>query len=47
MPAKKPAKLTCKYHHVGIPTRSKVPGMIDIPHLRIHATDHKLRPPCS
>ena len=30
-----------KYHHVGIPTRRKLPGMVDIPHLKIHATDHE------
>ncbi len=41
MARKSPGKVTYKYHHVGIPTRRKVPGMVDIPHLRIHATDHE------
>jgi hypothetical protein len=33
-----------RYHHVGIPTRKKVPGMIEIRRLKIHATDHKSNP---
>ncbi len=37
-------KISYKYHHVGIPTRKKVPGMIHIPHLKIHATDHEGNP---
>jgi hypothetical protein len=33
-----------RYHHLGVPTRKKVPGMIAIPHLKIHATDHESNP---
>ncbi len=33
-----------KYHHVGIPTAEARPGMEDIEHLRIHATDHESNP---
>jgi hypothetical protein len=33
-----------RYHHLGIPTRKKVPGMIEIRHLKIHATDHESNP---
>jgi hypothetical protein len=33
-----------RYHHVGIPTRKKVPGMVEIRHLKIHATDHESNP---
>jgi len=35
---------TYRYHHLGIPTRKKVPGMIEIRHLKIHATDHESNP---
>lgn len=30
----------------GIPTRKKAPGMAEIPHLKIHATDHASNPFC-
>jgi hypothetical protein len=33
-----------RYHHLGIPTRKRVPGMIEIRHLKIHATDHESNP---
>ena len=33
-----------RYHHLGIPTRKKVPGMIEIRHLKIHASDHESNP---
>jgi len=33
-----------RYHHLGIPTRKKVSGMVEIRHLRIHATDHQSNP---
>jgi hypothetical protein len=33
-----------RYHHLGIPTRKKVPGMIEIRRLKIHATDHESNP---
>lgn len=41
MPRKRSAKVRYKYHHVGIPTRAKKPGMIDIPRLGICASDHE------
>ena len=33
-----------RYHHLGMPTRKKVPGMMEIRHLKIHATDHESNP---
>jgi hypothetical protein len=33
-----------RYHHLGIPTRKKVSGMIEVRHLKIHATDHESNP---
>jgi hypothetical protein len=33
-----------RYHHLGIPTRRKVSGMVEIRHLKIHATDHESNP---
>lgn len=33
-----------RYHHLGIPTRKKVSGMVEIRHLKIHATDHESNP---
>lgn len=41
MPRKKSAKVIYKYHHVGIPTKVKKPGMTDIPRLGICASDHE------
>jgi hypothetical protein len=39
-----PRKLVYKYHHVGIPTETKKSGMVDLPHLRICASDHESNP---
>src|ERR1700733_6076560 len=33
-----------RYHHLGIPTRKKVSGMVEVRHLKIHATDHESNP---
>jgi hypothetical protein len=33
-----------RYHHLGIPARKKVSGMIEIRHLNIHATNHESNP---
>lgn len=44
MPRKPLAKVTYKYHHVGIPTKTKKRGMIDVPRLRISASDHESNP---
>jgi hypothetical protein len=33
-----------RYHHLGIPARKKVSGMVEIRHLKIHATDHESNP---
>jgi hypothetical protein len=33
-----------RYHHLGIPARIKVSGMVEIRHLKIHATDHESNP---
>ena len=33
-----------KYHHLGIPTSVKMPGMIHLKHLKIYATDHESNP---
>jgi hypothetical protein len=33
-----------RFHHLGIPTRKKVSGMIEVRHLKIHATDHESNP---
>ena len=33
-----------RYHHLGIPARKKVSGMIEIRRLKIHATDHESNP---
>jgi hypothetical protein len=33
-----------RYHHLGIPTRKKVSGMVEIRRLKIHATDHESNP---
>lgn len=30
-----------KYHHIGIPTKEVVPGMIHVRHLKIWCTDHE------
>lgn len=37
-------KPTFRYHHLGIPVRKKVSGMVEIRHLKIHATNHELNP---
>jgi len=37
-------KAVYRYHHLGIPTRKNVPGMLEIRHLKIHATDHESNP---
>jgi hypothetical protein len=37
-------KPTFRYHHLGIPTRKKLPGMVAIPRLKIHVTDHQSNP---
>jgi hypothetical protein len=36
--------VTYRYHHVGIPTRSRVEGMTRLEHLRISCTDHESNP---
>src|SRR5580693_6236965 len=33
-----------RYHHIGIPVRKKVSGMIEVRRLKIHATDHESNP---
>jgi len=33
-----------KYHHIGIPTTKKVPGMVHLKHLKIYTTDHESNP---
>jgi hypothetical protein len=33
-----------KYHHLGIPTRKKMIGMMHLKHLKIYATDHESNP---
>lgn len=33
-----------KYHHTGIPTKEKMPGMIHVRHLKISCTDHESNP---
>ena len=35
---------TYRYHHVGIPTASRVEGMTRLDHLRIACTDHASNP---
>jgi hypothetical protein len=37
-------KTIFRYHHLGIPSRKKVSGMVEIRHLKIHATDHASNP---
>jgi hypothetical protein len=37
-------KPSFRYHHLGIPTRKIVSGMIEIRHLKIHATDYTSNP---
>ncbi len=37
-------KPTFRYHHLGIPARKKVSGMIEVRRLKIHATDHQSNP---
>ena len=44
MPRKTTPEIVYKYHHVGIPTKAKKSGMIDIPHLGICASDHGSNP---
>lgn len=39
-----PLNANYRYHHLGIPTRKNVPGMMEIRHLKIHATDHESNP---
>jgi len=33
-----------KYNHIGIPTTGSFPGEMDLPHLRMTASDHKDNP---
>jgi hypothetical protein len=33
-----------RYHHLGIPVRKKVSGMVEVRHLKIHVTDHESNP---
>jgi hypothetical protein len=33
-----------RYHHLGIPVRKKVPGMVEVRRLKIHVTDHESNP---
>lgn len=33
-----------KYHHLGIATQEKLPGMVHLKHLKIWATDHQSNP---
>jgi len=33
-----------KYHHTGIPTRQKMPGMMHVKRLKIYCTDHESNP---
>jgi hypothetical protein len=33
-----------RYHHLGIPVRRKVSGMVEVRRLKIHATDHESNP---
>jgi hypothetical protein len=33
-----------RYHHLGIPVRKKVSGMVEVRRLKIHATDHESNP---
>jgi hypothetical protein len=33
-----------RYHHLGIPTRKKVSGMVEVQRLKIHVTDHESNP---
>jgi hypothetical protein len=33
-----------RFHHLGIPTKKKVSGMVEVRHLKIHATDHESNP---
>ena len=44
MAAKRPAKVDYKYHHVGIPTLEKKPGMFEVQRLGICASDHESNP---
>jgi hypothetical protein len=44
MTRKKSAKVNYKYHHIGIPTKTKKRGMTEISHLRICASDHEANP---
>jgi hypothetical protein len=37
-------KPTFRYHHLGIPTRKKVSGLIEVRRLKIHVTDHESNP---
>jgi hypothetical protein len=37
-------KPTFRYHHLGIPVRKKVSGMIEIRRLKIHVTDYESNP---
>lgn len=36
------AKMT--YHHLGIPTRRRMPGEVHLEHLKLYATDHESNP---
>lgn len=33
-----------RYHHIGIPTKERFEGEIDIPHLKITVSDHEANP---
>ncbi|MGM0628642.1 MAG: hypothetical protein ACQETZ_10830 [Candidatus Fermentibacterota bacterium] len=33
-----------RYHHIGIPTRRKMPGEVHLEHLRLYCTDHESNP---
>jgi hypothetical protein len=33
-----------RYHHLGIPVRKKVSGMVEVRRLKIHVTDHEANP---
>lgn len=33
-----------RFHHLGIPARKKVSGMVEVKRLNIHATDHESNP---
>jgi hypothetical protein len=43
-PGGPPMSARIRFHHVGVPTRRIMPGMIHLAHLHVHVTDHEAHP---